>query len=467
MDSFINCRLLTTKTCLSVLAILILYITWQLQLLQLHLTIHTPGPLRRPLLSQTLRQSHPTLTTSCYRYNGVTANNTCCTMLSYADPQLMWQCVRATFMHKHPHLRFEANDNSSNSNINSSMQQDRDNDNTQINADKINNNNNDQQNGSKNVDKEMSIINNQQQQNGSNNQQTGYGNETSGSNERTETGGGGGVVVDDAGTVGVHWALTGDSHLRYIMDVLVRRLAQHVPLIYRLTSYTTRQSGGGGSGGLWYDARILLQHLRAHGVRHILEIRHSLDPFSVTWYPDPFLEQLPHLIDDWLTGRHPMPTLLVVDSGMHWMKATQELYPELGLSAISVLYYNQLVKVATALTTLSKHTLIVFKLIDDVQIADRNPNSTNSFNAATIDKYNQIARDTLLGTGVVVWDSTLPLSRAYTLECKAHPRTTPVTYWWKCKDKKHVGYVLENQYADMLLNFACNVHLNLNSYYCT
>lgn len=101
------------------------------------------------------------------------------------------------------------------------------------------------------------------------------------------------------------------------------------------------------------------------------------------------------------------------------------------------------------------------------QVADRNPNTTNSFNAATIEKYNQIARETLDGTGVVVWDSTLPLSRAYTLECLAHPKTTPDTFWWKCNDKRHVGYILVDQYADMLLNYACNTHINLDSHFCT
>lgn len=42
---------------------------------------------------------------------------------------------------------------------------------------------------------------------------------------------------EEADGAAVHWALVGDSHVRYIFEVLVRRLVDHVPLQYRIGSH--------------------------------------------------------------------------------------------------------------------------------------------------------------------------------------------------------------------------------------
>ncbi|KAK4322622.1 hypothetical protein Pmani_006599 [Petrolisthes manimaculis] len=91
--------------------------------------------------------------------------------------------------------------------------------------------------------------------------------------------------------------------------------------------------------------------------------------------------------------------------------------------------------------------------------ADTNPKSEEVMSRTNLCHYNEITVSALRGSGVNVWDSTLPLSLGYNHQCSLHPTRTSVNYWWKCHDKRHVGYVLVEQYVDMLLNHACNSYL--------
>lgn len=89
-----------------------------------------------------------------------------------------------------------------------------------------------------------------------------------------------------------------------------------------------------------------------------------------------------------------------------------------------------------------------------------------SFSTENIKHYNGIFRRVLADTGVLLWDSTLPLSLAYNLECMDNPRHINTTLWWMCGDRTHVGYILLHQYADMVLNVACNKHMVMDKNSC-
>lgn len=94
------------------------------------------------------------------------------------------------------------------------------------------------------------------------------------------------------------------------------------------------------------------------------------------------------------------------------------------------------------------------------QVAYIRKPKVKSFTVANFREYNAIYRRVLKDTGVVFWDSTLPLSRAYNQECLRNPRHLEDTLLWMCKDVVHVGYILWNQYADMVLNAACGQRMS-------
>lgn len=78
--------------------------------------------------------------------------------------------------------------------------------------------------------------------------------------------------------------------------------------------------------------------------------------------------------------------------------------------------------------------------------------------------YNRIAQEKLQETGVVIWDSTLPLSAAYIQQCLNDPNETPPLYAWKCDDVIHIGYIAVEQYVDMIYNEFCNKYFDANGY---
>lgn len=88
------------------------------------------------------------------------------------------------------------------------------------------------------------------------------------------------------------------------------------------------------------------------------------------------------------------------------------------------------------------------------------------YSADRINLLNQIAIRELRGTGVTIWDSTLPLSIQYTDACLKKSRSTPPLFKWKCRDVGHLGYIFVEQLADMLYNSVCNRYLNLGEGYC-
>lgn len=101
-----------------------------------------------------------------------------------------------------------------------------------------------------------------------------------------------------------------------------------------------------------------------------------------------------------------------------------------------------------------------------LQMTDMNIFSRYKESISNFEAYNREAREILERSRVVIWDSTVPLSRAYVFQCYSQEKTTSMTFWWKCLDRLHVGYIVVEQYTDMLLNDVCNKYMSLPHDYC-
>lgn len=73
-----------------------------------------------------------------------------------------------------------------------------------------------------------------------------------------------------------------------------------------------------------------------------------------------------------------------------------------------------------------------------------------------------MARKVFSGSEIAIWDSAIPLSEEYVKECQKEPKNIPGR-WWVCKDKMHVGYIVIQEYLEMLLNYVCTPVLDSNS----
>lgn len=189
-----------------------------------------------------------------------------------------------------------------------------------------------------------------------------------------------------------------------------------------------------------------------------------------------------------------------LDTGNHWMRRLVSKYAKSGVQAAGKVFESHLRSIEPVLRSVANKTTVVFKMQDDLQVGrfvksryykqsiidffqtcperlhssffftpqtvHHNVSKVVSFSAENIQYYNGVFRRVLADTGVLLWDSTLPLSLAYSLECMKNPRHNNETLWWMCGDRTHVGYILLHQYADMVLNVACNKYMTLEQNSC-
>ncbi|KAK4289441.1 hypothetical protein Pmani_037580 [Petrolisthes manimaculis] len=154
------------------------------------------------------------------------------------------------------------------------------------------------------------------------------------------------------------------------------------------------------------------------------------------------------------------------------MYNSEKVYKSEGAEAAVVKYRTALQRMRPNLVSLAAQTRVVFKLLDHILRTDipQHPNRPNRphplHDDTNFDLNNRVAREVLNGSGVVVWDSTLPLSHLYAKECLTRNLNTPPRYYWKCNDHNHVGFILSDQYANMIVNDYCNAYLDLGVEYC-
>ncbi|XP_063591284.1 uncharacterized protein LOC134768387 isoform X2 [Penaeus indicus] len=244
-----------------------------------------------------------------------------------------------------------------------------------------------------------------------------------------------------------HIALVGDSHMRNLFVSVAEHIGSD-KLQFRMKS----------GKDVWREAKGVLKTMHLQQFKYTSEVRHVSAPFRVTWYRDWKLDGFPELIHRWETNQELRPSLVITGGGLHWMKHHP---PPTGDP-----FRNFLTTLAPHLSRLAAAVPVYFKLIDYVPRSYTEVNRYPDFNPKAITLYNSIARQQLQGTGVVIWDSTLKLSLAYTKECVRVRRVTPDNYEWNCADHGHIGYIMLEQYTDMIYNVFCNRFLNLTEKYC-
>ncbi|XP_047483366.1 uncharacterized protein LOC125035182 [Penaeus chinensis] len=244
-----------------------------------------------------------------------------------------------------------------------------------------------------------------------------------------------------------HIALVGDSHMRNLFVSVVERIGIEKLQVRRKSVQNT-----------WGDAKKVLKTMHLQTFIDTTEVRHMSAPFRVTWYRDWKLDGFPELIHRWETNQELRPSLVITGAAHHWMRKHP---PRTGKP-----FRDFLTTLAPHLSRLASSVPIYFKLMDIVPTSYTEVKQYPDFNPQAIALYNSIAVQQLQETGTVFWDSTLRLSIAYTEECVRSNRITPATNEWNCGDPGHIGYIMLDQYADMIYNAFCNRFLNLTDDYC-
>ncbi|XP_066973303.1 uncharacterized protein [Macrobrachium rosenbergii] len=239
----------------------------------------------------------------------------------------------------------------------------------------------------------------------------------------------------------VHLVMAGDSHIRNIFEVFLRRIAG--PRVkYRVAKMGPNE---------WKASEDLFATWKSDAHEFFHELILLDGPLRITFYWDPFLETLPQLLSSWTAGNGSKPTHLLIGSTLHYMQRTRSIFMKQGPKVASVQFSSHLKTISPQLEKFSNTTPVVFKLQDHLQKDPRN----NVENPQNIDYYNQIASDLLPDSPFVVWNSTVPLSDLYSEVCLRKGSVLPRTVDWRCDDVKHLGYIIIDQYLDMYLNDIC------------
>ncbi|KAK4294781.1 hypothetical protein Pmani_032619 [Petrolisthes manimaculis] len=161
-------------------------------------------------------------------------------------------------------------------------------------------------------------------------------------------------------------------------------------------------------------------------------------------------------------------SVVVGGGALHNIIQAKKQYIKGGPKAAAQEYRQHLLQLRPSLIRLAASTRVVFKLVDHLWRTMHGKNTKNSLdNGWNYALFNEVAEDVLAGTGVVMWNSTLPMSYLYALECirSPHRQTLPSRHW-NCRDNVHVGYILVSQYTNMVLNDYCNRFLGFGEEYC-
>ncbi|KAK3869974.1 hypothetical protein Pcinc_024754 [Petrolisthes cinctipes] len=198
--------------------------------------------------------------------------------------------------------------------------------------------------------------------------------------------------------------------------------------------------------------------IRGYSIRETIVAKDDHINFTLTFHWDSFLRRLPSMIDDWLKIPKQIPSLIILGCAQHCIRESQLIYRKNGPQAAVVGYRQHLLKLRPSLVRLAASTRVVFKLVDHFALSmERENNKDALHDVSNYALFNEVAVNVLTGTGVAMWNSTLPLSYLYALECVRHPeRRTLPTYEWNCPGSGHVGFIMVHQYTNMVLNDYCN-----------
>ncbi|KAK3882221.1 hypothetical protein Pcinc_013394 [Petrolisthes cinctipes] len=257
----------------------------------------------------------------------------------------------------------------------------------------------------------------------------------------------------------VKWMLVGDSHMRYLFSDLLTTISG--PHLKFMLTKSERVWKDGSNINTTMSIRAKAQHEK------IVAIDDHIN-FTLTFHWDHLLNRLPRMANEWLKNSTQTPSLIVFSGALHNIIQAQKLYITGGPKAAAQQYRQHLLQLRPSLVRLAASTRVVFKLVDHLwQTMLRKETQNAVHDGWNYALFNEVAVDVLSGTGVVIWNSTLPMSYLYALECirSPHRRTLPSRHW-NCPDTVHVGYILVSQYTNMVLNDYCNRFLGFGEEYC-
>ncbi|KAK8405206.1 hypothetical protein O3P69_001639 [Scylla paramamosain] len=250
------------------------------------------------------------------------------------------------------------------------------------------------------------------------------------------------------------WVMVGDSRVRQVFSALVTRLSSP-RLHYRKPS----------TMGKWRSIHELTENLRIGKLHENIEVHHLDFPLRLLFYWDPLLTLLPKLLSQWVDNIQPHPALLVIGSGLHWMKnAASPKSFESPASAFDR-FRQHMTSLLPLLAQQAKSTHIILLLQDHVQESQIFKKYLNIYSNNIIDQYNTFFSSYVSGTDITLWDSNIPFSDAYYVQCRQDYKNS-YDMSWNCANPLHSGYVAVEMYINMLLNDICNPFLHLDSGYC-
>ncbi|KAK7006071.1 hypothetical protein SK128_002648 [Halocaridina rubra] len=155
----------------------------------------------------------------------------------------------------------------------------------------------------------------------------------------------------------IHFQLVGDSHIRNIFEVMVKRMA-NPRLLYRVESFDKDR---------WEEARVMYKRKRNYFHELYHEVIHLDIPLKVTYRWEAMLQNLPSLLESWISGTEPRPTLLLFGTTLHFIARTSDIYFKYGPQKAAQNFTSHLKLLTPFLSEFAKTTMVVYKMQDHIQ----------------------------------------------------------------------------------------------------
>ncbi|XP_066981626.1 uncharacterized protein [Macrobrachium rosenbergii] len=252
----------------------------------------------------------------------------------------------------------------------------------------------------------------------------------------------------------IMWVIIGDSRVRQIFSALVSLLGGP-RLKYKKPSTL----------GKWRSSHELTETLRIGKLHEDIEVS-DIDHFvSLKFYWDPTLQRLPKLLEYWKSNESDRPSVLLIGSGLHWMKQSTHIYQTSGLQSAAESFQKHMEKLYPQIINIADSTDTIIQLLDPIQETDIFPKYKGIYSNENIELYNHIITSTFTKSNVVIWDSNIPIADHYFHQCRI---TNQQSYdkLWDCGNPLHPGFIAVEKNLNMLLNGICNKLLRIDELYC-
>ncbi|XP_064083805.1 uncharacterized protein LOC135199576 [Macrobrachium nipponense] len=265
-------------------------------------------------------------------------------------------------------------------------------------------------------------------------------------------------ILEDSSGSNLHnrimWVMIGDSRVRQIFSALVSLLSGP-RLKYKKPSTL----------GKWRSSHELTESLRIGKLHEDIEVCH-IDYFvNLKFYWDPTLQRLPKLLKYWTPNESDRPSVLLIGSGLHWMRQSTHTYHTSGLQSAAESFRMHMEKLHSQLISIAGSMNTIIQLLDPIQETVIFPKYKGIYSNENIELYNDIITSTFTKSDVIIWDSNIPTANHYFHQCRI---TNQQSYdkLWDCGNPLHPGFIAVEKNLNMLLNGVCNKLLRIDELYC-